>query len=273
MPFVLYPPQADYHYEDPAKHKGLLGAPKPPVPILAVRRPPLPPPPARHRCRRCRCCWVASSCWLARSCSRCLRARARALPPGYPSTPAGRRLAHAHPHPALARRRRTRSPSARPQSAWGPAGWRCRFTPPRRRGATRVRPVPRRAAVDQGSRRAQRGRSRAPGPWPGAAPGSRGRQPAGWRAGWLAVAMHAARPRLTRGSRPSAAAAAGHGRALLEAIEDICRALGIPRILLCSTGALPLPAGRQPLAACRAAGLWPGFGARQPGRSLLASPA
>ncbi|PRW33111.1 RING FYVE PHD zinc finger [Chlorella sorokiniana] len=27
----------------------------------------------------------------------------------------------------------------------------------------------------------------------------------------------------------------GHGRALLEAIEDICRALGIPRILLCST--------------------------------------
>lgn len=29
---------------------------------------------------------------------------------------------------------------------------------------------------------------------------------------------------------------AGHGRALLEAIEDICRALNIPRILLCSTG-------------------------------------
>ena len=29
-------PEADYHYEAPLKHGGLIGAQKPPVPILAV---------------------------------------------------------------------------------------------------------------------------------------------------------------------------------------------------------------------------------------------
>lgn len=43
---------------------------------------------------------------------------------------------------------------------------------------------------------------------------------------WLEVPFYA-----TQESRRNK----GHGRALLEAIEDICRALSIPRILLCST--------------------------------------
>ena len=51
--------------------------------------------------------------------------------------------------------------------------------------------------------------------------------------------------------RTAPAPPAGHGRALLEAIEDICRALRIPRILLCSTGARLQPSSLQPQPAPR----------------------
>ena len=52
-----------------------------------------------------------------------------------------------------------------------------------------------------------------------------------------AAALDDAMMRLPRGRFCGCdCAAAGHGRALLEAIEDMCRALGLPRILLCSTG-------------------------------------
>ena len=168
-------------------------------------------------------------------------------PPLHP--PAFSRAASSSPTAPCPPARHTRSQSVQPPSAWGPAGWRCPSTPPRTRGATRVR--------------------------------ARGKQRKGWadpRPAWFwvqrrrLVRWHSAmcRPGLTAGRRtpwlpplPGSSRAcpgtrhnlqplpaaplrlpaalfllppAGHGRALLEAIEDMCRALGIPRILLCSTG-------------------------------------
>jgi hypothetical protein len=46
----------------------------------------------------------------------------------------------------------------------------------------------------------------------------------------------------------------GHGRALLEAMEDMCRSLGIPRILLCSTDDARTKATWQRLGFCFASG-------------------